>query len=32
MHYIGAALVILIIIGVGVYSGKQVKSASDYDG
>ena len=32
MHYIGAALVILIIIGVGVYSGRQVKSASDYDG
>lgn len=32
MHYIGAALVILIIIGVGVYSGKQVKSAADYDG
>ena len=32
MHYIGAALVILIIVGVGVYSGKQVKSASDYDG
>lgn len=32
MHYVGAALVLLAIVGVGVYSGKQVKSASDFDG
>lgn len=32
LHYIGAALVFLIIILVGVYSGRQIKSASDFDG
>ena len=32
IHHIGAALVILLIAGVGIYSGKQVTSASDFDG
>ncbi|MGN0331638.1 MAG: sodium:solute symporter [Lachnospiraceae bacterium] len=32
MHYIGALLVIVLIIGTGVYSGRQVKSAADFDG
>lgn len=32
MHYIGALLVIVLIIGTGIYSGRQVKSAADFDG
>ena len=32
MHYIGALLVIALIIGTGIYSGRQVKSAADFDG
>lgn len=32
IHYIGAALVLLLMVGAGVYSGKQVKSAADFDG
>ena len=30
VHYIGAALVLILIGGVGIYSGKRVKSASDF--
>ncbi len=30
VHYIGAALVLLIITGVGIYSGKHVNSAGDF--
>lgn len=30
MHYLGAAVVLLLIAGVGVWSGRQVKSASDF--
>lgn len=30
MHYIGAALVLLIITGAGVWSGSRVKSAGDF--
>lgn len=29
-HYLGAALVLLLITGVGVWSGRQVKSAGDF--
>ncbi|MGN1168166.1 MAG: sodium:solute symporter [Lachnospiraceae bacterium] len=32
MHYVGALLVIVLIIGTGIYSGRQVKSAADFDG
>ncbi len=32
MHYIGAILVIAVIVGTGLYSGRRVKSASDFDG
>lgn len=32
MHDIGAILVIAVIVGTGIYSGKQVKDASDFDG
>ncbi len=32
IHYIGAGLVFLLIIIVGMYSGRQVKTASDFDG
>lgn len=32
MHYIGAAIVFVLIIMVGIYSGRQVKSAADFDG
>lgn len=32
LHYAGALIVIAIIIGAGVYSGRQVKSADDFDG
>ncbi len=32
LHYIGVILVLLIIVAVGIYSGKQVKSAADFDG
>lgn len=30
MHYLGAAAVLVLICGVGFYSGRQVKSASDF--
>lgn len=30
MHYLGAAVVILLITGVGIYAGRQVKSAKDF--
>lgn len=30
MHYIGAAIILVFICGVGIYSGRQVKSASDF--
>jgi SSS family solute:Na+ symporter len=30
MHYLGAALVILLITGAGIYAGRQVKSAKDF--
>lgn len=30
IHYLGAAIILILIAGVGVYSGKQVKSASDF--
>lgn len=32
MHEIGALIVIVLIIGTGVYSGRKVKSAADFDG
>lgn len=32
LHYVGALIVMLLIVGAGVYSGKQVKSAEDFDG
>ena len=32
MHYVGAVIVLLLIAGIGVYSGKQIKSASDFGG
>lgn len=32
MHYVGALLVLILIIGTGVFSGRKVKSASDFDG
>ncbi|GHU65573.1 sodium:solute symporter [Spirochaetia bacterium] len=30
IHYLGAAVVILLITGVGIYAGRQVKSAKDF--
>lgn len=30
MHYIGAAVVLIFICGIGIYSGRQVKSAGDF--
>jgi SSS family solute:Na+ symporter len=30
MHYLGIALVFLLITGVGIYAGRQVKSAKDF--
>ena len=30
MHYLGATLVLVLIVGVGMFSGKQVKSAKDF--
>lgn len=30
MHYAGAIMILIIIIGVGVYSGRKVKNASDF--
>lgn len=32
MHYMGALLVIALIIGTGIYSGRKIKSAADFDG
>ena len=32
MHYLGAVIVLILITGIGVYSGKQIKSASDFGG
>ena len=32
MHYLGAVIVLVLIAGIGVYSGKQIKSASDFGG
>lgn len=29
MHYMGSALVILLIIGIGIYSGKHVGTSSN---
>jgi SSS family solute:Na+ symporter len=30
MHYLGVAVVLLLITGVGIYAGRQVKSAKDF--
>ncbi|MGL5694605.1 MAG: hypothetical protein ACRCXA_11045, partial [Peptostreptococcaceae bacterium] len=29
-HYVGAILILVLITGVGIYSGKKVKSAGDF--
>ena len=30
LNYLGVALVLMLIIGVGIYSGRKVKSAADF--